>query len=167
MLSGEIVWFWVLAVIAIGSAISVVAFANPVRSVLFLVVNFLTLAALYFTLQAQFIGAAQIIVYVGAILVLFLFVIMLLNLGAPELLRERGEIKKPIAVLLGLFFLAFIGFQVATAVSARPPIAPGGIGTAETIGIGLFTQWVFPFEVTSVLLLVGIIGSILLAKRKI
>lgn len=165
--NAETLGFWIVAIIAIVSAIGVVALPNPVRSALLLVVNFVAIAAFYFMLHAQFLGIVQIIVYIGAILVLFLFVIMLLNLGTPEALRERGELKTPVAVGLGLFFLGFIATQIATAVETRPVTAPPDIGTAETVGKALFTQWVFPFEITSVLLLVGIVGAILLAKRRI
>src|SRR5438445_10774875 len=100
--------FWLLALTSIGSAILVVANKNPVRSALFLVVNFFVLALFYMTLSAWFIGAVQVIVYAGAIMVLFLFVIMLLNLGAPEALRETGGMQMPAAVLLGVIFITAV-----------------------------------------------------------
>src|SRR5579872_5517390 len=100
--------FWVLAIISVCSALLVVANRNPVRSALFLVVNFFVLSVFYFTLGAQFIGAVQVIVYAGAIMVLFLFVIMLLNLGAPEALRERGGLQVPAAIVLALIFLTIL-----------------------------------------------------------
>jgi len=295
-----LVWFWILALIAVVSAILMVANRNPVRSALFLVANFFILAILYLTLSAQFIAAVQIIVYAGAIMVLFLFVIMLLNLGSPEGLRERGGIQAPVAVLLGLIFLSVLsmaggistglapGKATPSTIEGSPRFAPAdirdvpglaarlqdpqdpvsqylkdrlsdeaqrtlagtvtaqpfdekqdallaiqlanelnrileqpglydqqrfaqvylspttrrliaqnpqegedllrlnrllleqtypleiaksqSIGAVETVGLALFDSaqpWLFPFEVTSILLLVGIVGAIVMAKRQI
>jgi NADH-quinone oxidoreductase subunit J len=152
----------------------VVANRNPVRSALFLVANFFVLALLYMTLAAQFIAAVQVIVYAGAIMVLFLFVIMLLNLGAPEALRERGGLQTPAAVLLSGVLLSALtaagALGTGLAHSAATPKTLANGGTVETIGVSLFDPkqpWLFPFEVTSVLLLVGIVGAIILAKRRI
>jgi NADH-quinone oxidoreductase subunit J len=166
--------FWVLAMVSIGSALLVVANRNPVRSALFLVVNFFVLSVFYLTLSAQFIAGVQVIVYAGAIMVLFLFTIMLLNLGAPAALRETGGLQMPVALLLAVIFLS--GLTGAGAISAglmasgsnAEFLAKGG--TVETIGVHLFRAkepWLFPFEVTSILLLVGVVGAIMLAKRKI
>src|SRR5579862_7923180 len=100
------VLFWILAVISVVASIMMVVTRNPVRSALFLVVTFLCVAVYYVTLAAQFIAAVQIIVYAGAIMVLFLFVIMLLNLGAPEALRESGALQRNAALILGGIFIA-------------------------------------------------------------
>ncbi len=171
---GSVVLFWILAVISVGSAMLVVINKNPVRSALFLVVHFFVLAVLYLTLSAQFIAAVQIIVYAGAIMVLFLFVIMLLNLGAPEALVERGGMQGPVAIILTMAFFAALTAAGAVSAGLGPSratpetLATGG--TVESIGIGLFDgtkPWLFPFEVTSILLLVGIVGAIILAKRRI
>src|SRR5437660_10422596 len=105
-MSGSMVLFWILAGVSVGSALLVVANTNPVRSALALVVNFFVLALLYLTLSAQFIAAVQVIVYAGAIMVLFLFTIMLLNLGAPEALRETGGLQAPVAILLALILFS-------------------------------------------------------------
>src|SRR5437588_5728507 len=112
--------FWLLAATSVGSAILVVANKNPVRSALFLVVNFFVLAVFYLTLSAQFIAAVQVIVYAGAIMVLFLFVIMLLNLGAPEALRERGGLQTPVAAVLALTFLTAIAGAGAITGGLKP-----------------------------------------------
>ncbi len=101
--------FFILAGISVGSALLVVANRNPVRSALFLVVNFFVLAIFFLTLSAQFIAAVQVIVYAGAIMVLFLFVIMLLNLGAPEALKERGGLQMPVAIALAVVFISSLG----------------------------------------------------------
>src|SRR5215831_3245908 len=102
------VLFWILAVVSVVASIMMVVTRNPVRSALFLVVTFLCVAVFYITLSAQFIAAVQIIVYAGAIMVLFLFVIMLLNLGAPEALRERGKLQPALAWTLGLLFIGVL-----------------------------------------------------------
>src|ERR1051325_9607458 len=98
--------FWILATLSVVSALLVVANRNPVRSALFLVVNFFVLAVFYLTLSAQFIAGVQVIVYAGAIMVLFLFTIMLLNLGAPSALKESGGMQLPVALLLAVIFLS-------------------------------------------------------------
>jgi NADH-quinone oxidoreductase subunit J len=170
-----LIFFAILALLSVGSAILVVANQNPVRSALFLVVNFFVLAVFYFTLGAEFIGAVQIIVYAGAIMVLFLFVIMLLNLGAPEALRERGKLGPAPAIVLALVFLSLLG-GVGAIDSGLRPVNPQAAtfmatgGTPEKVGLALFSPslpWLFPFEVTSFLLLIGVVGAIILAKRRI
>jgi NADH-quinone oxidoreductase subunit J len=98
----ERLFFFLCALIAISTAVGVVASRNPVRSALLLIANFLCLAMLYFTLTAPFIGIIQVIIYAGAIMVLFLFVIMLLNLGSPEAQQQERELRRPIAWLLAL-----------------------------------------------------------------
>jgi len=168
-------FFWILAILSVGSALLVVANANPVRSALFLVVNFFVLSVFYFTLGAEFIGAVQVIVYAGAIMVLFLFVIMLLNLGAPEALKERGKLGPMPAIVLALIFLSLLGGvgAIDKGLKAASPKAAEFMqtgGTANNIGVALFSPsqpWLFPFEVTSFLLLVGVVGAIILAKRRI
>src|SRR5438105_15928664 len=104
-MNAQLVVFAILALISVISAVWMVATRNPVRSALFLVVTFLAMAVFYVTLAAQFIAAVQVIVYAGAIMVLFLFVIMLLNLGAPQALHEPGGLQRWVAVVLALVFL--------------------------------------------------------------
>ncbi|HSV73751.1 MAG TPA: NADH-quinone oxidoreductase subunit J [Chthonomonadales bacterium] len=173
-MSAQMVLFAVLATLSVVTAILVVVHRNPVRSALSLVCNLIVLAVLYLTLSAQFVAAIQIIVYAGAIMVLFLFTVMLLNLGAPEALRETGRVQGVVGVALGLSFLAAIlgagtisaglGPSAATEESLRTG------GTAEAIGRHMFEPglpWHFAFELTSVLLLVGIVGAVVLAKRRL
>src|SRR5215471_608378 len=146
-----VIGFALLALVSVVSAVLVVANRNPVRSALFLVVNFFVLALFYLTLSAQFVAAVQVIVYAGAIMVLFLFVIMLLNLGAPEALKEQFSIQVPVAVLLAV---AFIGAIVGSGAlvhgldhtsATADTLAYGG--TVETVGRSLFDghqPWLFP-----------------------
>ena len=157
-----------LAGMAAMAAVGVVAFNNAVRSALCLVVNFVLLAVLYFTLGAEAIGITQVIVYTGAIMVLFLFVIMLLNLGAIKSAEETSDWRRPVGILLGLVLFGLIGSQILPPLLAlTQPAAPDQYGAFPTVGRALFTNYVIPFEAVSILLLIGIVGSILLAKRRI
>ncbi len=162
----EKVFFFLLALVLISTAVGVVAMRNPVRSALLLVLNFFTLAVLYFTLSAQFVGIIQIIVYAGAIMVLFLFVIMLLNLGAPEATANERELRRPVAWLVAVGLFAVLVTQAFVIASYPMQQAEATVGTARTIGYALFTQWAFPVLVLGLLLTVAVIGSILLARRR-
>jgi NADH-quinone oxidoreductase subunit J len=153
--------------VAIVSAGGVVFSRNPVRSALLLVLNFFTLALIYFMLSAQFIGALQVIVYAGAIMVLFLFVIMLLNLGSPEAVMQERDLKRPLAYLIGFGILATLVGQAFVLLLPMTPQPPSQAGTAKVIGQALFTQWAYPVLLMGVLLTVGVIGSILLARRRV
>jgi NADH-quinone oxidoreductase subunit J len=141
---------------------------NPITSALFLVLNFFALGGLYLLLQAQFIAVVQVIVYAGAIMVLFLFTIMLLNLDKSNPVGERFDIKKGIAILLGGVLLVELLYIIGLNIDL-PKKATGltalEIGEAKTIGNALLTEFLFPFEIISVLLLLAIIGAIVLAKK--
>lgn len=143
---------------------------NPVNSALYLVLNFFCLGGLYLTLNAQFIAMVHILVYAGAIMVLFLFVIMLLNLGDDKRLTEHLGIRMylGIAFSVGLLveLLYILGFSSTLAYTQQSPSA-AEIGTVEYLGKVLFTKFLFPFEMTSFLLLAAIIGAVLLAKKKL
>ncbi len=136
-------------------------------SALYLVLNFFVIAVLYLFLRAQFIAIIQITVYAGAIMVLFLFVIMLLNLGEDNLVKWRLTSAKSIAALLGIAMLVEILYFILHFIS-NPGISPDAesMGTVESIGKILFRNYLFPFEITSFLLLAAIVGAILLAKKK-
>lgn len=159
--------FGALAGVAAISAVGVLAFGNAVRSALCLVVNFFTLAFLYFTLQAQLLGIVQILVYTGAIMVLFLFVIMLLNLGGLEAKQPKIDSKGVMGVLVGAALFGVLLAQVVMPMQGYDQVvAEATYGSPQNIGKSLFTAYAWPFEMASVLLLVGIVGSILLAKRR-
>ena len=165
----ETILFYVLSAAAIASALLVVTRRSPVISALYLIVNFFCLAGLYLTLHAQFIAVIQIIVYAGAIMVLFVFVIMLLNLGDEPKLSDRMSYKKVVAVVLAAGLLTELIYVIETSWVILPATTINDatdIGTVEYIGGQLFTGYLFPFEVTSILLLVAIVGAIVLAKRK-
>lgn len=161
--------FLVLAAVALIGAIGVVAFgANAVRSALFLVLNFFVLGFIYFSLGAQLLGITQIMVYAGAIMVLFLFVIMMLQLHHGDKVKKIKDVKGPVAWLFGivLFWLVFNSVVMPLSMTAESGISEE-FGKPQAIGTVLFSTYSWPFEVTSILLLIGIVGSILLAKRRI
>ncbi len=166
--AGNLILFGVLATIAAVAAIGVIAFSNAVRSALCLVLNFFMLAFIYFTLNCEMLGITQIVVYTGAIMVLFLFVIMLLNLGAPQALFERRDFKWIGGGFFGLCLLGLVGSQVMVPLmSITQTRSDATFGSPQAVGLELFSNYLYPFEIVSVLLLVGIVGSILLAKRKV
>ncbi len=162
------VWvFAVLAVLAIASAVAMVSTGYVVRSALYLVVNFLVLAVLYFTMSLEILGISQLLVYTGLIMMLFLFCILLLNLGAPEMLFERSALKVWSAVAVAMALLIIVLSQLFLPFAGvLHPTAPDDFGKTATVGNYLFNKWVYGFEIASVLLLVGIVGSILVAKRR-
>lgn len=167
--------FMALALVALVGAAGVVLLDNPVRSALCLVLNFFVLGFLYFTLGTPMIGITQIIVYAGAIMVLFLFVIMMLKRQGALAKPEKPDSKVLMGLLLGgaLAFSVFVTvIAPQSAMLATPPPNKETVfgpiyGSPQAVGISLFTSYVWPFEVVSVLLLVGIVGSIMLAKRRI
>jgi len=143
---------------------------NPVMSAIALIANFCCIALLYLLLQAQLLAVLQIVIYTGAIMVLVIFVIMLLNLGDEERLRERYDWKKIIGVVVvSGFLLEMLYLFVFSGSSGAQAFHPGAanIGTVENMGRALFGRFLLPFEVTSLLLLAAIIGAVILAKRKI
>ncbi|MDE2125333.1 MAG: NADH-quinone oxidoreductase subunit J [Armatimonadetes bacterium] len=171
-MTANVILFWILAVVSVGAALTMVASRNPVRSALMLVITFLAVAVLYLTLAAQFIAAVQVVVYAGAIMVLFLFVIMLLNLAAPQAMKDRGSLQPMAAlVLAAIFIIVLVASQSIIAVPRIAALAgdPGASGTVRHVGLELFSPtgpWLFPFELTSLLLLVAVVGAIMLAKRR-
>src|SRR4051794_7540566 len=162
----DVILFLMFAVIAVVCAINVVVQKHPISSALSLVGVMGSLAVLYLLLGAEFIAAAQVIVYAGAIMVLFVFVIMLLNAGAET---PKGRSFLVVGVPLLLVFLGLIAFIVQRLYSPGTVVRFGGFtgGGPRDIGNALFTTYLLPFEVTSILILVAIIGAIVLARKEI
>lgn len=168
----ENIVFYIVAFIAIISAVTVVVAKSPVSSALSLVVNFFCIAGIYLLLEAQFLAIIQIMVYAGAIMVLFLFVIMLLNLKDDKSLTERFNLKKGFAILFAASFLLellYIFSQNGSLLGADAANVQSfaDLGTVEVIGRKLFTEFVLPFEMISVVLLTAVVGAITLAKKKV
>ena len=162
--------FYLFGLIAIASAIAFVTRRSPVAAALWLVNTMFSLAVLYVMLDAQFIGAIQVLVYAGAIMVVFLFVIMLLNLGQPEQLADIRSGKARLAAgLVGLALLAQIlalqRFRLPPADEAEP--AAGGVVAAVAGPLFAADGFLLAFEVTSILLLAAIVGAVVLAKRRV
>jgi len=164
--------FYTLAAAIVGFAVLVISARNTVHSVIFLVLNFLCVAALYVVLHAEFLAVIQVLVYAGGIVVLYLFVVMLVNLKRPPEThqdpRRRSRLGLVMAGLLLAQLAAIGGYSVTTAGSAsaaRATEAAGG--NVEQIGWLLYTDYLIPFEVASMLLLVAMIGAIILAKREL
>jgi NADH-quinone oxidoreductase subunit J len=160
-----LVAFVIIALIALGSALGLILKRNPIHAALFLVINLASVAALYLMLGAEFLAAAQVIVYAGAIMVLFVFAIMVLIPGkeetGPDPRRPWRLVALPAGgVLLVMVLAIVIGTQGPTPVGSP---APGGV---EAIGRLLFGDYLFPFELTSVLLLAAMVGVLLLARRR-
>jgi NADH-quinone oxidoreductase subunit J len=165
----EQILFYIFAAGGIVSAVLMVTRRNPIISAIYLIVNFFCLAGLYLTLHAQFIAVVQILVYAGAIMVLFVFVIMLLNLGDERRLRDGFSWKKIVAAGFGIGILMELVY-IFTMNAGSETIdleRATSIGTVEAVGHVLFTRFLFPFEVTSLLLTAAIVGAIILAKKKL
>ena len=159
--------FLLFAAMAVGCALAMVTQRNPLYSAISLIGVFVSLARLYVMLAAPFIAAVQVIVYAGAIMVLVVFVIMLLNVEEQE--RSRGRLKFLVlaAVVLAAVLIAEVAFIL---VSVRDfPVTPASgaanVGMTHSIGTALFTQYLLPFEITSILLLMAIVGAMTLARR--
>jgi len=164
----ETVGFIVLATLALASAMVVVFHRSPIISALALAFNLIAIAGFYLLLSAQFLALLQVIVYAGAIMVLILFVIMLLNL--PEEARRRGSgwFQRTLAPLFALGIAAILAWSTAGSTEGLtfgPP--PSDFGTVSVLGVDLFTRFFYPFEAISLLLVVAMIGAVLLAKRRL
>ena len=169
-MSVESILFYGLAAVAVVSALLMILYRNPVMSAIALIVNFFCLAALYLLLRAQFLAVIQIIVYTGAIMVLVVFVIMLLNLQDEQRLIERLQLRNIVGTVLVFGFLLEMLYLFGFAGGdPRPVLHPmaGEVGGVEAIGTALFSRFLLPFEITSFLLLAAIVGAVILAKKRI
>ena len=155
--------FILFGAMAIGCGLAVVAQRNPLYSAISLIGVFISLACLYVMLAAPFIAAVQVIVYAGAIMVLVVFVIMLLNVEHEERRRNRLKFLVPAAVVLAAVLIAEVAFMLVSV--TNPPPAVSNIGLTGSIGAQLFTRYLLPFEITSILLLMAIVGAMTLARR--
>jgi NADH-quinone oxidoreductase subunit J len=164
----DLVVFWFVAPVSIGAGVLMLLQRNAVHAALFLILNQFTLAVFFVLLGAQFLAAVQVIVYAGAIMVLFLFVIMFLGVDRRDALAETIRGQRAWAIGLGLLLVAevvaAIRLGIGLAGTAGP--LPPGRGSVQDVARSLFTHYVFPFEVTSILLIVAAIAAMVLARRK-
>lgn len=159
--------FIIFAGLAIGCAVAMVSQSNPLYSAISLIGVFVALASLYVTLAAPFIAAVQVIVYAGAIMVLVIFVIMLLNVEHSEPRRKRLKFLVPVAIAMAAILIAETAFILYSVQTSENKLAGNisDVGLTHSIGAGLFTTYLLPFEITSVLLLMAIVGAMSLARR--
>jgi len=169
----ETIGFYTLSVLILGLAVLVVTAKNTVHSILFLVMNFLCVAVLYVVLQAEFLAVIQVLVYAGGIVVLYLIVVMLVNLkGGAEAHQDPHRLSVIGLALAGAVLLELAGILVYSsgsdaAVPSSEAVASPVQGNVEELGWLLYTDYLIPFEVASVLLLVAMIGAIVLARREV
>jgi len=166
----EPILFAMFAGVAIGCALGVIFHRNPVHCALLLVGVLLSLAGIFILLHAAFVAALQVIVYAGAIMVLFLFVVMLLNVKGETPLLTPGAAKGfgfLFALIVAVELLWVVLAPSGSETGAAPAAAlPSEFGSPKALGMLLYTTWLYPFEITSILLLVAVIGAVVLAKRK-
>ena len=161
----DFVTFFALAIPLVVIAIMVIAHPSPVYSALFLVMTLFLLAVYFLFLNAHMVAALQIIVYAGAIMVLFLFVIMLLNLQSDTAPTPRRGLGR-VAIIGGVILVAELGLLLQGSSSEQAESSlPENFGTVEALGSQLFTTYLLPFEITGILLLVAVVGAVVLAKR--
>ncbi len=163
----ELYFFLFFAFVAVASSVAMILQRNPIYCVLLLIMVMISIAGLYLMLDAQFVAIIQIVVYAGAIMVLFLFVIMLLNLS-----REEGgmfRIQKPTAVILAVLLFLPVAAMVMSypGGGTAPPVegSQAGFGEVEQIGTLLFTKYLLPVEIAAVLLLIAIVGAVVLTRK--
>jgi NADH-quinone oxidoreductase subunit J len=163
--------FLVAAILSIFCSIMMVTRKNPIHSALWLIVAFFSLAVIYLTLHAQFIAIAQVMVYAGAIMMLIIFVIMLIQLEIEGLKRGRLSGTK----IIGAFITVILFLEIAAVLmsfkgsAAKAPAASGvpeALGTVASVGTALYGKYLFPFEVASILLLIGVVGAVVLSRTR-
>lgn len=160
--------FILFATLAIAAALAMVLNKSTVNSALFLVLNMLSIAGIYLLLKAQFLAVVQVLVYAGAIMVLFLFVIMLLNVEDEEAVLDKINFRYIISVILGVVVLSQLLYISGSMTDTLPPVAEDMVqaGTVEAIGDELFSTYILPLEITAILLTAAVVGAIMMAQHK-
>jgi NADH-quinone oxidoreductase subunit J len=163
-MNAELILFLLFALMAVAGAVSLIVQRHPIHSALSLIVVMVALAALYLLLGAEFVAAVQVIVYAGAIMVLFVFVIMLLNAGAEER-TSLSRMARYAGVPLSVLFTLGLAWRLAQA-TAGDLARPVDAHATRNLAMMLFKEFVLPFELTSILILIAILGAVVLAKRE-
>ncbi len=159
-------FFYALSAIAIGSSLMMLFQKNAMYSVLFLLVCFFAVAGLYIMLNAQFLAIVHIIVYAGAIMVLFLYVLMFLNLNTPAAFSKSNLARLAAMITGGLVFIVLFAGFYQTTLTQLPEAVDAEIGTVQTLGKVLFTDFLIPFELTSVLFISAMVGVVIINKKE-
>lgn len=163
----ELIAFYIFGGLALLTAILMVTRQNPIASALWLIACFFAFAALFVTLSAHFIAVIQILLYAGAIMVLFIFVIMLLNLGPEELKRRLLRFPVFLGGAATVYLIVLLALSLLKVKAAPMTELPADFGYVSPVGKLLFTKYLIPFELTSILLLIAIMGSVVMGKRKL
>jgi NADH-quinone oxidoreductase subunit J len=162
----EALVFWLFAILAVAGAVMLIFHKNPIHSALSLIATLFSTAALYVLLNAGFLAVMQVLIYAGAIMVLFVFVIMMLNLQSAELGIRSHAVKKAIAaaiaIAVGVKFITVLG-----GLSIDKAVLGEGFGTVQTVGQIMLVDYVLPFEAVSVLLLSALVGAVMIAKKRV
>lgn len=161
-----LVFFYSFAILSVLSALFVISFRNTLSSAISLVVSLFGVACLFALLGAHFLAAMQVLIYAGAVMVLFIFVIMLLNLGREELLKIKPSFPAIVGILFGGYLAAILVMRLGYLSKPLPPTERPDYGTVREVGRLLLTDYLVPFEMTSILLLVAIVGAVVLTKRE-
>lgn len=164
----EQIFFYIFAVIAVVSAIAVIALRNPVHSAFSLIICFLQVAAIFVLLRSPFLAAVQVFIYVGAVIVLFLFAVLVLDIGR-ETQRERLHQQTPLAVVVVLGLVGFMAYYITQGEITVPLgeyTEAALLENTQVIGKTLFTKYIFPFEVVSLLLLIALVGAVVLVMKE-
>ena len=168
---GQALAFYTLAAFILGFGVLVVTARNTVHSIMFLVVDFLFIAGLYVLLGAQFLAVIQVVVYAGGIVVLYLFVVMLVNLKRPPEAhkdrRRRGRLGLIVSLVVLAELAAIAAYKYVSPAAALPPVTAMGPDNVALVGTMLYTDYLIPFELASILLLVAMVGAIILARREL
>jgi len=164
MITPQIAIFLILAAVTVAGAVSLILQRHPIHSALSLIVVMVALAGLYLLQGAEFVAAVQIIVYAGAIMVLFIFVIMLLNAGEEER-TNVSRLARFVGVPLGIVFLLEVAYWIGRATAHLGTAPPEMVSTRDLSSL-LFREYVFPFELTSFLILIALLGALVLARRE-
>ena len=167
-MSVELVLFYVFGVMAVASALAMVLnMRNTVAAAMSLVITMVALAAVYVLMEAHLVAVLQIMVYGGAIVVLFVFVVMLLNLRQDDFPPPRQRLVKGLGIALAVFALVKFLAVLPSALPESVAVLPEGFGGYRDVGVALFTRFLLPFEATSLLLLSALVGAVVLAKRRL
>lgn len=164
----EAVGFWILSIVTVVSALMVVLLRTPIHNVLFMILVMIGLAGLFLQLHAEFVAMVQLIVYAGAVMVLFLFVVMLLNLDRLRTAEETRAARGLGGALAAVAVLALImtAFKASESGITAPASMVDGVTNTELVAKELFTTYLLPFEIASVLLLAAIVGTVILVRRR-
>jgi NADH-quinone oxidoreductase subunit J len=166
-MTAEAFLFWPFAVLLVGTSLGVILSRSPVYAAMNLVAAFFFMAGIYVLLTAHLIAFMQVLVYAGAVMVLFLFVIMLISLGDEHLFPSRKTAMQGLGVLGALALFAVIATAIFRATTGPAKALDASFGTVKAVGAVLFTEYLLPFEATSLLLLVAIVGAVVVAKERI